>query len=83
MPVERVYVIPLSRAKRAPRYKRTNRAVKLVREFLSRHMKSDQIKIDRALNQKLWARGARKPPSRVRVRAVKQDDGTVQASLAE
>jgi large subunit ribosomal protein L31e len=83
MPEERVYVIPLSKAKRAPRYKRANRAVRLVREFLSRHLKSDVIKLDQSLNQRLWARGARNPPSRIRVRAVKQDDGSVQAFPAE
>jgi large subunit ribosomal protein L31e len=83
MPDEKVYVIPLSKAKRAPRYKRANRAVKLVQEFLSRHLKSDEIKIDQTLNQKLWARGARNPPSRIRVMAVKQEDGTFRVFPAE
>ena len=83
MPEERVYVIPLRAAKRVPRKRRARRAVKIAREFLMRHMKSERVKLDDALNRKIWRRGAEKPPSRVRVRAVKQDDGSVEAFLVE
>ncbi len=83
MPEERIYVIPLREAKRVPRHRRARRAAKLVREFLVKHMKSDEIKLDQGLNHKLWERGSKHPPSRVRVKAVKQDDGSVEASLAE
>ena len=83
MPEERIYIIPLRRAKRAPRQKRAARAVKLVHEFLERHMKSKNIKLDQALNLKLWERGIKNPPPRIRVLVVKQDDGSVEASLAE
>ncbi len=80
---ERIYVIPLAGAKSVQRYRRTNRAVKIVREFLVKHMKSEDVKIDKSLNEKLWKRGTRKPPTKVRVKAVRQDDGSVVASLAE
>ena len=83
MPEERIYVIPLRRAKDAPRNRRVPRAVKIVQEYLKRHMKSDQIKLNEELNQKLWERGIKHVISRVRVRAVKADDGSVEAFLAE
>lgn len=83
MPEERIYVIPLREAKLVPRHRRTRQAAKLVREFLKKHMKSDEIKLDQGLNSKLWKRGGKHPPPRIRVKAVKQDDGTVEASLAE
>lgn len=83
MPEERIYVIPLSRVKRGAKIRRANRAVKAVHDFLTRHMKSEDVKLDTALNEKLWERGARKPPSRIRVKAVKEDDGSVKAFLAE
>jgi large subunit ribosomal protein L31e len=57
-------------------------AAKLVREFLERHMKSEEIKLDQGINKKLWECGAEHPPSRIRVRAVKQDDGSVEVSIA-
>lgn len=83
MPEERIYVIPLRDAKKAPRRRRVPRAVKIVREFLKRHMKSGQIKLNEELNRKLWERGIERSMSRVRVRAVKADDGSVEAFLAE
>lgn len=83
MPEEKIFIIPLRDAKNAPRHRRAGRAVKIVREFLARHMKSGDIKIDPALNQKLLNRGKKKPPMKVRVKAVKDDEGLVNASLAE
>lgn len=83
MPEERIYIIPLREAKRVTRQRRARRAAKVVREFLARHLKSDEIKLDQKLNHKLWEHGAKHPPSKIRVKAVKQDDGSVEASLAE
>ncbi len=80
---ERIYVIPLREAKEKPRYKRASKAIDLIREFLRRHLKAERIKIDEGLNRKIWSRGAKKPPSKVRVRAVKKDDGSVEVFLAE
>ncbi|MEM2878521.1 MAG: 50S ribosomal protein L31e [Candidatus Hadarchaeales archaeon] len=83
MPEERIYVIPIRRVKRSGRKTRSKRASMVVREFLRRHMKSDRVKIDQKLNSRLWARGIQKPCLRIRVRAVKGDDGSVEAFLAE
>ncbi|HID26174.1 MAG TPA: hypothetical protein EYP23_06935 [Thermoplasmata archaeon] len=41
------------------------------------------IWIDESVNHALWARGKYKIPSRIRVRAVKFDDGAVEVSLPE
>jgi large subunit ribosomal protein L31e len=46
-------------------------------------MKSDNVKLNEALNRKLWARGIEKTLPRVRVRVVKEDDGSVEAFPAE
>ncbi len=83
--VERVYSIRLrQKMKRYPRWLRAKKAVKYVRKFLSRHMKvpPENVKIDASINEKIWERGAEKPPARIRVRAVKFDDGIVEAELA-
>ena len=83
--IERIMVIPLRKAKMAPRTRRTNRAVKEVRIFAARHMKADieKIWIDASVNEKLWANGIRNPPNKITVKAVKFDDGLVEVSLAE
>ncbi len=80
---EQIYVIPLRDVKRAPRWKRSNKAVKDIRAFLVKHMKSEDVKLDRSINEKVWDRGSEKPPRKIRVRAMKFEDGQVQAELAE
>ncbi len=80
---EQIYVIPLRDVKTAPRWKRSPRAIKEIREYLAKHMKSEDIKIDRSINEKIWERGCEKPPRKIRVRAMKFEDGQVQAELAE
>lgn len=81
--IERIYTIPLSNAKKAPRWKRANSAVKKTREFLARHLKvePEKIKLDQTINEKLWERGAQKPPSKLRVKVTKFEGG-VETELA-
>ncbi|MBC7115209.1 MAG: large subunit ribosomal protein L31e [Archaeoglobi archaeon] len=83
---ERIYTIPLRRkVQTVPRWRRSEKAVKVVREFLAKHMKAeiDKVKIDESINKKIWERGSQKPPARIRVRAVKFDDGVVEAELVK
>ena len=80
---EQIYVIPLRDVQHTPRWERGKRAMKAIRDFLARHMKSEEIKIDRSISEAVWKRGSHKPPSRIRVRAMKFEDGQVQAELAE
>ncbi len=86
--IEREYVIPLRhRWQIVPRYQRTNKAVRAVREFLVRHMKvrdrdMDKIKVDKYLNEVLWNRGIKNPPSKIKVKAIKEGD-IVRVELAE
>jgi large subunit ribosomal protein L31e len=78
--IEREYIIPLRRRwKIVPRYQRTNKAVKTVKEFLARHMKIrdkdlNKIKLDRYLNEILWHRGIKNPPAKIKVLAVKEGE---------
>jgi large subunit ribosomal protein L31e len=80
---ERVYTVPLRDAKKAPLKKRAPKAIKVLRQFIERHMKAEEVKIGNDVNERIWERGIKKPPSRVRVRAVKYEDGTVEVRLAE
>lgn len=79
--LDRTYTVPLTRAWIAPRYRRTSRAVNVLKEFAEHHMKSSEIKIDSELNEKLWRRGITKPPRRITVRMKKDEDGLVTISL--
>ncbi|TFF84916.1 50S ribosomal protein L31e, partial [Candidatus Heimdallarchaeota archaeon] len=65
------------------RNKRTPRAIRLLKEFFFRHMKAVDVIIDPELNEYLWARGIQKPPRKVRVRAIKDEEGFVELYLVE
>lgn len=82
--IERIYVIPLKKtgfnsAKAAPT------AIKRVKNYLTRHMKVEEkdIWIDSSLNNLLWSFGKYNMQSKIRVKAVKFDDGVVEAYLPE
>ena len=76
--IERVYVIPLrEKVRPVPRYKKTKKAVKTVKEFIARHMKIpnrdlNKVKIDTYLNEMLWIRGIRNPIHKIKVKAIKE-----------
>ncbi len=62
-----VYVIPLGRVYWGRRTNRAGRAVKLVRRFVQRHTKADQVLITNEVNEYIWSRGREKPPRRIKV----------------
>src|SRR5213593_5295891 len=80
---EKFYDLNLRRIWTAPREKRTPRAVRYIRAFAARRMKSDDESISEETNQLLWARGISKPPRHVRLRVVKDKDDRVIVFPAE
>ena len=82
--LERTYNIPLRREwLKAPMYKRAKKAVLATKQFLVRHMKSEDIRLSNDLNHHLWERGIKNPPHHVAVIARKDDQGKVVATLAK
>lgn len=93
---ERIYIIPLGKANVRPPKKRAPRAIQLIREFITKHMKLamkleeeeeegelPKLTISQELNEKIWGKGIEKPPRKIRVRAAKDKDGNVTVYLAE
>ena len=81
--MERVYTIPLRNVKEVKRTIRAPRAIREIKIFLTKHMKASDVKIDESINHAIWERGIQKIPSKITVKAVKDDDGVVKATLAE
>ncbi len=93
--LERVFTIPLSVTKQVPKTKRAPRAIKEIKEFVRQHMeeppteeeeekgKKRDVWIDDKLNELIWSRGIENPPRRVRVRAIRFEDGLIEVSLPE
>ena len=68
--LERTYVIPLRKVKNVKRTIRAPRAIREVQNFLMKHMKAEEVKLDASI-------------SKVKVNAVKDEEGIVKATLAE
>ncbi len=81
--LERIYTIPLGRAWIAPRYRRAEKAITVLRKFVQRHMKPDEVIIDTSVNEEIWKRGIQNPPRKIRVKLSKDDTGLVTVTMAE
>ena len=81
---ERIYTVPLRKAYwTGSRLKRANRAIRILREFVTRHMKPEELVIQKEVNERIWSRGIEKPPRRVRIRVTKSSENLVRVYLAE
>lgn len=89
---ERFYTIPLRRAWIMPPKQRAPRAMRIIRSFVEKHMKigvtkeaeeeteeekEERLIISAELNEKVWLRGIKRPPRRIKVRVVKDSEGNV------
>ena len=85
--IEREYIVPLREQwLKVPTYKRATKAVKALKQFMVQHMKVydrdlRKIKVDIYLNNELRFRGIAKPPAKIKVKAIKYDDGIVEVKL--
>lgn len=70
--LKREYVVPLRKKSRfAPKWRRSKKAVSVLKEFIEKHMKTDNVLVCRELNEKLWENGIQNPPGKVSVIALK------------
>lgn len=75
---EKIYTIPLRHVwVVTPRGRRAPRAVRDVRNFVARHMKSDEVAVSDEVNSEIWKRSINKPPRKITVRAAKDKEGKV------
>jgi len=78
--LEREYVIPLRKEfLKVPQYRRAGRAAKAIKKFIAKHMKVedrnvDKVKMDPYINNEIWFRGKANPPSKIKVKAIKEGD---------
>jgi len=77
----RTYTVPLGVVYEAPPYRRAKKAVIVLKEFATRHMKAKQVSIDAEVNEHIWARGIRHPPRRITVEMERDEDGVVKVKL--
>ncbi len=78
--IERVYTINLGKALLSVDTHRATRVINMIREFARHHMKVEDVKIEEDLAHQVWARGAKSPPRKIRVRMTKTDEGYILVS---
>lgn len=87
--IEREYIVPLRREfHKVPDYRKAEKAVKALKEFMVQHMKIydrdlRKIRIDVLLNNEIRFRGMKKPLHKIKVKAIKYDDGLVEVKLVQ
>ncbi|MFX1596412.1 MAG: 50S ribosomal protein L31e [Promethearchaeota archaeon] len=79
---ERIYIIPLAKARKGPRTKRAKKAMRYLKEYMTQHFKPESLVITQEVNEKIWERSIQKPPRKLKVRATKNIDGLVVVYLA-
>ncbi|MBW3004619.1 50S ribosomal protein L31e [Candidatus Woesearchaeota archaeon] len=80
--MERTYTIPLRKEwLKSPKYRRAKKAVTAIKEFLIKHMKSEDVRLGKHLNEELWKHGIKNPPGKVKINVQKDEKGVVRAEL--
>ncbi|MFX1346776.1 MAG: 50S ribosomal protein L31e, partial [Promethearchaeota archaeon] len=79
---ERIYIIPLAKARNGPRNKWAKKSIRYLREFMNRHFKPESLIISQEVNERIWERGIQKPPRKLKVRVTKNIDGLCVVYLA-
>ena len=74
---ERILVVNLKKLAWVPRAKRAPRAVRLLRSTVHRATKAEEVKVSNEVNELIWSKGIEKPPRRVKVKLVKDEEGRV------
>jgi large subunit ribosomal protein L31e len=74
------YTIPLRQAYlKVPQYRRGGKAIKTIKAYIAKHMKipdrdTKKIKLDIYLNNEVLFKGRKKPPAKIKVKAIKDED---------
>lgn len=72
---EKIYTINIRRAiSKVPKWEKSKKSVAVVKNFLKRHMKGDEVKIGKSITEEIWKRGNQNPPKSVRIHAILTED---------
>ncbi len=82
MAEKEIHTVGLGQVRKVAPRRRAGKAMKLVKEYVRRHSGVERVSVSNALNEHLWADGARNPPRNVEVQVL-VDDGTAHVELAD
>jgi large subunit ribosomal protein L31e len=75
--------IPLRKAFASSKKRRTDTAIKIIREHVSRYTKTElsQVWIDGKINEEIWKRGKSKIPGNFKVKVLKLQNGETEVLM--
>ncbi len=80
--LERTYNVPLRKEyQKVSNWRRTEKAITALKQFLAKHMKSEEVRLSKEINEAIWQHGIRNPPHHIKVTATKDEKGLVKAEL--
>jgi large subunit ribosomal protein L31e len=84
MAEEKIIMVNLRKElKKVPRWTRASKAVRIIKEILEKQIETENLEIDKNLNEKIWSRSSKNPPVKLRIKIVKVDEKTSKAELME
>src|SRR3989338_2307869 len=70
---EKIFIISLRKeVLKTPIYKRAKKAISTVKNYIKKHLKVEEVKLGENLNKKIWEKGSKKPPGKIKVTAIKK-----------
>lgn len=67
---ERILILNLRDSKKAPLYKRSKKAINLIKEMIKKYTKQKEVWIDTSVNENIWKKGIKKPPLKIKLRVL-------------
>jgi large subunit ribosomal protein L31e len=85
---ERIVTVPLRDVTKVPKHEQAGQAMTIIRDHLAKHfaVETEEVRLDPSINEKIWERGQKNPPQKVRVHAarfVEEGETVVEAELEE
>ena len=74
---EKFYTVNLRDVWAAPRKQRAPKAVRILKNFVKRRMKTEDVQVSNEINEAVWSRSIQKPPRKLKIRVVKDKEGQV------
>jgi len=73
---EKIFTINLRKLTlKAPKWEKSKKSIAIVKDFLKRHMKTEDIKMDKSITEEIWKSGSQRPPAKIRIKAYETEEG--------
>jgi large subunit ribosomal protein L31e len=81
MAEEKIIIVNLKKKLlKTPKWRRSKEAMNILKEILKKQ-RSEKIKIDKRINEKIWSKGIENPPAKLRLKIVRLDDKSIRVEL--